>query len=157
MARRKTKDAEFSLFPFLSVLVSVMGTLILIITGMTQIGLLSPRPRIEIDAFDATKKNPVYVECRKEGMLIHPDDPTTGALPVFVARNDVSKPDSAWYALAMRLQYDSTRYAEMLIRQDGVGTFNEARALASEMGVDVAYEPLVQSGAVRFHARGREP
>jgi hypothetical protein len=59
-----------------------MGTLILIITGMTQIGLASPKQRVEVDALDVAKKSPVYVECRKDGVLIHPDDPTSGT-PVF--------------------------------------------------------------------------
>jgi hypothetical protein len=153
VARRKTKDPEFSLFPFLSVLVAVMGTLILIIAGMTQIGLASPKQRVEVDAFDPTKKNPVYVECQSEGVLIHPDDPTAGA-PVFVARHRMETPDSAWYALVTRLQYDPTRYLQMLVRADGVGTFNEARAAVSDTGIDVGYEPLFGSGDVRFHQKG---
>lgn len=154
MARRKTKDPEFSLFPFMSVLVAVMGTLILIIAGTTQIGLASPKQRVEVDAFDPTKKNPVYIECQKEGVLIHPDDPTGGE-PVWVARVDLEEPDSAWYALRMRLQYDATRYLQMLVRQDGVRTFNDVRASVSDTGIDVGYEPLFGNGDVRFHLKGR--
>ncbi len=75
---------------------------------------------MELDPFDQTKKNPVYVECQKEGVLIHPDDPTTGA-PVFVSRRDLDEPDGAWYALMMRLQYDSTRYLQMLVGRTGWG------------------------------------
>ncbi len=155
MARRKTKDAEFNLFPFLSVLVSVMGTLILIIAGMTQIGLASPRQRVEVDTFDPGKKNPVYVECQKEGVLIHPDDPTAGAPAVFVARADMTGSDNAWSALVTRLSLDPTRYLQMLVRQDGVRTFNDARAALSDTGIDVGYEPLVASGDVLFHRKGR--
>jgi hypothetical protein len=154
VARRKTKDPEFSLFPFVSVLVAVMGTLILIIAGMTQIGLASPKQRVELDTFDPTKKNPVYVECQRGGLLIHPDDPKADA-PVFVARRDLDEPDSAWNALRMRLQYDSTRYLQMLVRRDGVGTFNDVRAALSDTGIDVGYEPLFGPGDVRFHERGR--
>jgi biopolymer transport protein ExbD len=156
VARRKTKDPEFSLFPFMSVLVAVMGTLILIIAGTTQIGLASPKQRVEVDSFDATKKNPIYVECQRDGVLIHPDDPTTG-MPVFVARRDLEEPDSPWYSLKMRLQYDPTRYLQMLVRADGVRTFNDVRAAVSDTGIDVGYEPLFGSGDVRFHqkARGR--
>ena len=153
MARRKTKDPEFSLFPFLSVLVAVMGTLILIIAGMTQIGLASPKQRVEIEAFDATRKNPVYVECQKEGVLIHPDDPRAGA-PVFVARRQLEASDGAWNALVMRLQYDPSRYLQMLVRKDGVATFNDLRAAVSDTGIDVGYEPLFGAGDVRFHRNG---
>ena len=154
MARRKTKDPEFSLFPFLSVLVAVMGTLILIIAGMTQIGLASPKQRVEVDAFDPGRKNPVYVECQKEGILIHPDDPTTGVAS-FVPRRDLEQPDSAFYALRTRLQYDASRYLQMLVRQDGVATFNDVRAAVSDLGIDVGYEPLFGNGDVRFHQKGR--
>ena len=154
MARRKTKDPEFSLFPFLSVLVSVMGTLILIIAGMTQIGLASPKQRVEVDAFDPGKKNPVYVECQREGVVIHPDDPTSGE-GVFVARHDMEAPDSAFQGLVTRLGYDGSRYLQMLVRPDGVGTFNEVRAAVSDTGIDVGYEPLFGGGDVRFHQKGR--
>ena len=154
MARRKTKDPEFSLFPFMSVLVAVMGTLILIIAGTTQIGLASPKQRVEIDTFDPARKNPVYVECQKEGVLIHPDDPTTGA-PVFTPRGELEEFDSAWSALRRRLQFDSTRYLQMLVRQDGIRTFNDVRASVSDTGIDVGYEPLFGSGEVRFQPKRR--
>jgi hypothetical protein len=152
VARRKTKDPEFSLFPFLSVLVAVMGTLILIIAGMTEIGLASPRQRVEVDAFDATRKNPVYVECQRDGVLIHPDDPTSGA-PVFVTRRDLPEPDAAFAALVNRLQYDPSRYLQMLVRQDGVGTFHDVRAAVSDTGVELGYEPIFGSGDVLFQRR----
>lgn len=154
MARRKTKDPEFSLFPFMSVLVAVMGTLILIIAGTTQVGLAMPKQRVEVDAFDPSKKNPVYVECQKGGILIHPDDPTTGAA-VFVARRELDDVDSGFHALKTRLQYDPTRYLQMLVRNDGVRTFNDVRALLGDTGIDVGYEPLFGNGDVRFHQKGR--
>jgi hypothetical protein len=155
VARRKTKDPEFSLFPFLSVLVAVMGTLILIIAGMTQIGLASPRQRVAVDAFDATKKNPVYVECRRDGVVIHPDDPTTGPA-AFVARDDLDAPGGAFAALVTRLSYDSTRYLDLLVRSDGVATFDAVREATSDTGIDVGYEPLFGDGVVTFKkGRGR--
>jgi hypothetical protein len=154
VAKRKTKDPEFSLFPFLSVLVAVMGTLILIIAGMTQIGLASPKQRVEVDTFDPGKKNPVYVECQEDGVLIHPDDPTSGT-PVFVNRGRLEAPGSAWYALLTRLEYDRNHYLQLLVRHDGVATFNAARASVSETAIDVGYEPIVGAGEVLFHRRAR--
>jgi hypothetical protein len=153
VARRKTKDPEFSLFPFLSVLVAVMGTLILIITGMTQIGLASPKQRVEVDVLDVAKKNPVYVECRNDGVLIHPDDPTSGT-PVFVPRRDLLRVDSPLNALLARLEYDPTRYLQMLVRQDGVATFGDVRDAVGDTAIDVGYEPLFGNGDVLFHRKG---
>ena len=154
MARRRTKDPEFSLFPFLSVLVAVMGTLILIIAGMTQIGLASPKQRVAVEAFDATKKNAVYVECQRDGVVIHPDDPTTGAA-VFVPRDELDAPDGAFAALVARLSTDGTRYLELLVRRDGVRTFAAVRDATSDTGIDVGYEPLFSGGSVTFK-KGRE-
>jgi hypothetical protein len=153
VARRKTKDPEFSLFPFLSVLVAVMGTLILIITGMTQIGLAAPKQRVEVDALDVAKKNPVYVECRRDGVLIHPDDPTSGT-PVFVARRDLWRVDSPLNALLSRLEYDPNRYLQMLVRQDAVATFGDVREAVGDAAIDVGYEPLFGNGDVLFHRKG---
>jgi hypothetical protein len=154
VARRRTKDPEFSLFPFLSVLVAIMGTLILIITGMTQLGLASPKQRVEIDPFDPAKKNPVYVECRNDGVVIHPDDPAQGT-PVAVSRRDMEDPESAFSALVTRLKLDPTRYLQMLVRVDGVGTFNDVRGALSDTGIDVGYEPIFGAGDVRFRPKGR--
>jgi hypothetical protein len=154
MARRRTKDPEFSLFSFLSVLVPVMGTLMLIITGMTQIGLASPKQRVELDPADPSKKNPVYVECQKDGVVIHPDDPTTGS-PTFVATTDLGSPQSAFYALVMRLENDPTQYLQLLVRQEAVSTFNHVRAAVGDTGIDIGYEPLFGNGEVRFHRKER--
>ena len=154
MARRRARDPELTLFPFLSVLAAVMGTLILIITGMSQIGLANPKQRVEIEPFEPGKKSPVYVECRREGLLIHPDDPTAGE-PVFVRRYAMDDAEGAWVGLRTRLQYDSARYLMMLVRSDGVGTFGDARATLGDTNIDVGYEPLFGAGDVRFHERRR--
>jgi hypothetical protein len=149
MARRKRTDPEPTLFPFLSVLAAVMGTLILVIAGMTQIALASPRPRIEVEAFSPEKKSPVYVECTREGLLIHPDDPTQGE-PERVDRFDIGDADGAYRALLTRLERDPRRYLLLLVRPDGVGSFNAARTETGGRGIDVGYEPLFGTGTVRF-------
>lgn len=156
MARRKASDPELTLFPFLSVLAAVMGTLILVIAGMSQIGLARPKLRIEVEAFDPGKKSPIYVECRREGIIIHPDDPTQGE-PVLVARGTLDRTDSAWHALRTRLQHDSSHYLMMLVRSEGVGTFGEARSTVRDANLDIGYEPLFGDGDLRFRRRRQRP
>lgn len=154
MARRKKNDPEPTLFPFLSVLAAVIGTLILIISGMSQIAVASPKQKIEVEAPDPGRKSAIYVECRAEGLLVYPDDPTSGE-PVFVARSALAHPDSAWSSLLRRVEHDPGHYPILLVRQDGVGTFHQARTSMSGTGVDVGYEPLFGKGDVRFQARRR--
>jgi hypothetical protein len=151
--RRRPSDPEFTLFPFLSVLAAIMGTLILIITGMSRIALANPKQRVEVEAFDATKKSPIYVECRIEGLLVYPDDPTSGA-PDVILRGMIGDPGGKWHELLTRLEHDSTRYILFLVRSDGVRTFDLARVSASGMGLDVGYEPLFGTGDVKFKAKG---
>ena len=152
--RRKSSGPEMTLFPFLSVLAAVMGTLILIIAGMSQIALANPKQRVEVEVFNPKKKSAIYVECTGQGMNIYPDDPTSG-MATFVERWEMHDADSAWLDLVSRLKHDTTRYIILLVRADGVGTFTDARATLSGTGIDVGYEPLFGTGGVRFRGKGR--
>lgn len=155
MARRRAEPPQPTLFPFLSVLAAVMGTLILIIAGMSQLALANPKQRIETDPFDPGKKNPTYVECVAAGVLIYAEDPTDRE-PLFVPRSDVRNDTGAWYGLTRRLEYDDTRYLMLLVRPDGVGSYSDARASVSGTTIDLGYEPLFGTGDVSFRARKKE-
>ena len=152
MARRRTSDPELSLFPFLSVLAAVMGTLILIIAGNSQLALANPKQRVDVEAVDVQKKSPIYVECRDDGVRIYPDDPTQGR-GTFVERYDIGLSDSAWATLVRQLEYDDSRYLLLLVRPEGVGTFNEVRATVSGTNIDLGYEPLFGKGKVQFRPK----
>lgn len=149
MARRKVRDPELTLFPFLSVLAAVMGTLILIIAGMSQIALAKPKQRVEVQPFDPQKKNPVYVECNKSGLRIHGDRPTAGR-SVYVSKSDMNDGGSAWAALVQQLEHRDDRYIMLLVRPEGVGTFDAVRASLGGTGIELGYEPLFGDGDVRF-------
>lgn len=154
MARRKPSDPEPTLFPFLSVLAAVIGTLILIISGMSQIALANPKQDIEVDAWDPSRKSPIYVECRAEGLLVYGEDPV-GTAPVRVTRQAIVDPGGAWSALLHRLEHDPSHYLLLLVRRDGVGSFQAARDTVSRTGIDLGYEPLFGKGDVRFQPRRR--
>jgi hypothetical protein len=153
MARRRPPDPQPTLFPFLSVLAAVMGTLILIIAGQSQLALANPKQRVDIDAFDPAKKNPIYVECRFDGVHIYPEDPLLDSEPKFVARYDMHQADSEWRSLTRRMEFDTSHYILLLVRPDGVGTFNDARASVSTVDIDLGYEPLFGTGDVRFRPK----
>lgn len=152
MARRKASDPGLTLFPFLSVLAAVMGTLILIISGMSQLALASPKQGVDVQAFDPGKKNPIFVECRQFGVRIYADDPTTGTFK-WVATEDIAYGDGPWQDLGRRLKHDQTRYVMLLVRDNGVSTYNAVRRSLSASNIDIGYEPLFSDGPVRFRMR----
>ncbi len=155
MARRPRNDPEPTLFPFLSVLAAVMGTLILVISGMAQINMSQPKPRVDVERFDEAKKVAIYVECRRTGLFVYPDEPGS-AEPKFVKREQIGSPSSAFVDLSQRLELDSTRYVMFLIRPEGVGSFEDARALVAGTRVEYGYEPLFGVGDVRFKGKALE-
>lgn len=151
--RRKPSAPELTLFPFLSVLAMVIGTLILI-SGMAQIALAKPKQRIELDAFDPGKKSPIFVECRDNGLVIHADDPTAGEKRR-VERANIGVRDGEWDTLWKRVQHDPNHYIQFLVRETGVGAFNDARATIAGMGVDYGYEPIFLDGDLTFRNKRR--
>lgn len=151
--RRKSSAPELTLFPFLSVLAMVIGALVLI-SGMAQIALAKPKQRIELEAFDPGKKSPIFVECRDNKLVIHGDDPTSGKT-TRVRRDDIRVTDSAWDVLWKRVQHDPNHYIQFLVRDTGVGAFNDARATISGMGVEFGYEPLFLDGDLSFRNKRR--
>lgn len=155
MARRRGADPQFTLFPFLSVLAVVMGTLILIISGMSQLALANPKQRIEVERFDPGKKTPIYVECVRTGLLVYPDDPTSGK-PTFVPYFDIGRPSSVWGTLVRRVElHNATHYVLMLVRAEGVSSFRRARDSLDLTTIELGYQPLFLDGAVRFEKRAR--
>jgi hypothetical protein len=154
VARRRASALEPSLFPFLSVLAAVMGTLTLIITGMSKMALASPKQRVVLEQHDPSRKSPVHVECLARGILVHPPNPGEGP-PVEILRGDFGAREGAFATLRSELELDPTRYLQLLVRAEGVGTFHDVRRLTSGTLIEVGYQPLFGDGAVRFEPRRR--
>jgi hypothetical protein len=152
VARRARKDPEPSLFSFLSVLKAVMGTLTLIICGMSHLAFANPKQRVELEAFKPGKKQPIVVECREDGILIHPQEGGTSS-PAFVSRTDLDAGDSEWGVLRRSLEHDAQHYLMLLVRADGIRTFHAARASLGDSPVEVAYEPIFGTGDVQLRER----
>ena len=82
MSRRhisRKQQTEVELFPFLSVLACTIGTLILLIIVLTT-QALEPQEAVIVAKADKDSKGinsskaPLYIECRKDGFVIHPED-----------------------------------------------------------------------------------
>ena len=146
MARPRYIESEtaVSLFPFLSVLAGVIGTLALLVAGMTLIGLQDTDQIIELPHEKATEKTPVYVECRHDGLLIHPEG-------TYVPQEEIEEDDNAWEQLLGDLEaHSAERYLVLLLRPDGLDSFESAYPMARGADIDVGFDPVYAAGEIRF-------
>ncbi|MBM4090826.1 MAG: hypothetical protein FJ276_15595 [Planctomycetes bacterium] len=149
MARSRHQAApSVNLFPFLSVLAGVMGTLTLIIGSMIQLSLRDANKYIDPSP-DGSRKTPVYVECRGEGLVVHP-------LRWPIARERVADPDGPWAGeVQLMVQRKNTHYVILLVRPDGIDVFRDALTVADAEGIDIGYD-AVDSGGDIIIARNRK-
>jgi hypothetical protein len=151
MAKPRFREAEpaFSLFPFLSVLVGVMGVMALIVSGMSLVGLQDADQVIELEHDPQTDKEAVFVECRHDGLLLHPEGSR-------VPLDDLRSSDSPWYRRLQTLRAErDQRYLVLLIRPDAIESFRQSLTMARAAGIDVGYDPVYATGEIRF--RNKQP
>ncbi|NES21614.1 MAG: hypothetical protein F6K41_22470 [Symploca sp. SIO3E6] len=143
---RQVNNVE--LFPFLSVLVCTIGTLILlIIVSASQI--LNSQSEVTIIAKNEDgknqRKNPHYIECREDGIIIHPSQE-------FVAREDLTNSSSPLSQLILQV---STRkeqeYIIVAVRPDGFPIFNQVRSRLEQADIDIGFEPIDQGWKLKFN------
>ena len=149
MATPRFADSEpaFSLFPFLSVLVGVIGTMVLIISGMSLVGLQKTDQVIELEHDPQTNKEAVFVECRQDGLLLHPER-------MLVPLDRMVSNDSLWFRRMQDLMADKDRrYLVLLVRPDGIECFRRTFGMAKAAGIDVGYDPVYATGEIRFRKK----
>jgi len=162
MLRRGRRSAlGVSLFPFLTVLAVVMGTLTLIISGMTLLALPDTKQVIDPVASSGHQKQPLYIECQEDRLLVHP-----GARPIPL--NPPPEDDGDLWARAegfvdtLHNNADFTqviseisrnrdqRYVILLIRPRGIAAYRAARHLVEQEGIDIGYEPVYALGPIEI-------
>jgi len=125
--RRRRARATFSLFPFLSVLGCAIGVLIVIISAQNIVALGSADMVLDVGGTER-EREPVYVECTREGLLIHPQ---RIIVPIAELRRDV---DSAFAALLDSIQLSEDRqYLLLLVRPDGIASYDRAMEMATHV------------------------
>jgi hypothetical protein len=145
--RFEGSDPEFSLFPFLSVLVGVIGTMTLIISGMSLVGLQKTDQVIALEHDPLVNKEAVFVECRQDGLLLHPERE-------FVSLQGMGAPDGPWRRRVRDLVADKDRrYLVLLVRPDGIDCFRRSLSMAKDAGVDVGFDPVYATGEIRFRKK----
>ncbi|NER46141.1 MAG: hypothetical protein F6J86_05450 [Symploca sp. SIO1B1] len=135
------------LFPFLSVLVCTIGTLILlIIVSASQI--LNSQSEVALIAKSEDgknqKKNPHYIECREDGIIIHPSQE-------FVASEDITNSGSALGQLILQVSSRKEQeYIIVAVRPDGFPVFRQVRTLLEKADIDIGFEPIDQGWKLKF-------
>ncbi len=130
---------ELELFPFLSVLVCTIGTLILLIIVVTS-QILSNQRQVTIIARSESGQNqtkiPRYIECQGNGIIIHPSQD-------LVLKKDIDSPSSALRRLLNEVSSRrNEEYLIVAIRPDGIDVFDKVRNLIEKENIDIGFEPI---------------
>jgi hypothetical protein len=135
------------LFPFLSILACTIGTLILLIIVIST-QTLSSSPEVTIIAKTEIGKNrskkPRYLECRKDGVIIYPNQE-------FVPINKLNNVDSKLLQLISEVKENNEReYVIVAIRPQGIEVFKQVRNLIESQGIDLGYEPIEEGWKLKI-------
>lgn len=136
-------QADVELFPFLSVIACIIGTLILLIVVLTSQTLEPQEATVvakatgEGEGKGANKnKQPIYIECRSDSFILHPSKQVA-------PRADLYDEKSALRKIIANLKANKEKqYLIVILRPDGIEMFNKVRELVEQEGVDIGYEPL---------------
>ncbi len=138
--RSSSSPPEIDLFPFLSILFCTIGTLVLIII-LLVVQANGNTKKVTIIAKNSGSINqnkiPLYVECQKNGVIIHPSQE-------FVATEDLNQSNSVLNQLFSQIKAEKEEYIIVAIRPDGIEVFQKIRELIESEGIDIGYEPIDQ-------------
>ncbi len=143
-------SVEVELFPFLSILACTIGTLILLIIVLTT-QLLSSQREITIVAKTETDgsnrgKIPRYIECRKDGVILHPSQK-------FVPLSEIDSPQSELSKLITEVRKNKEQeYLIVVLRPEGVEVFQQVRDRVEKLGIDIGYEPIEKGWKLKIES-----
>lgn len=137
--RRRAQAPPVSLFPFLSILVCLMGVLAFVMVSIAVLAATNPTVRIAelpTRANGNGGKTPVFVECHGDHLVIHPER-TEQPLAT------LELPGSPFQRLVERLDASDREYAFFTIYPEGIEAFLQARNVIEARGLDLGYEPML--------------
>ncbi len=134
---RRSRAPELDLFPFLSVLACTIGTLILLVVVISVSSLDRDRSNVQILARETAEgdKNPRYIECIAQGVMIHPER-------TIVPTAEINNPNAAFVRLLNQVRNRPSDYVIVAVRPDGFDCFEKARIEIEKAGVAIGYEPF---------------
>lgn len=150
---RSRPRIQADLFPFLSILVCTMGTLILLIIVLTS-QTLSNQRQVTIVAKSENgvnqSKQPRYIECRSDGVVIYPSQ-------TFVSLSELNNSYSPLETLLQQISANRDKeYLIVAIRQDGIDVFKQVRSQIEQRGIDLGFEPLDEGWKLKIKSSNLE-
>jgi hypothetical protein len=144
---RASRRAQTELFPFLSVLACIIGTLILLVITVSST-VLGTRRSVTLSAREQVGENkalvPHYIEVRADGVVLHPT-------LEFVRTRDLKKPDRALRRLLRQVAANaSSEYIIVAVRPDGFGLFDTVRSEVEGRRIRIGYEPVPAEWKLRI-------
>lgn len=135
------------LFPFLSVLACVIGTLVLLVILVTS-GLLGSKRSISLIAEAGAGHNaslrPRYVEVTGTGVTLHPGGET-------VARAELGRANTALSRLLREVSANrDEEYIIVALRPSGYPHFDRVRDQVEGRGIKIGYEPIDEGWKLRI-------
>ncbi len=145
--KRKREQFTFDLFPFFSVLVCSIGTLVLIIMASSIASIVRSDKVVLLELVGketGTTLEPVYIECLEDRVVIQPQK-------IVVSTDDMDSPGSPLVETIRNVgQNMSQRYALLAVRPEGVATFYRVRAMIETAGIEHAYEAVNTEWKLQF-------
>lgn len=143
MARTKTEEYEFSLFPFMGVLAGVIGVLVLVISGLAIIGMSQSVVAVELEGNTQDKK-PVIVECCSNKVILHQEGETE------TIRDFTNNALQFEEFLADVERNLDTQHLVLLIRPDGIETFQVAEASVKARYLPYGFDVLLSEQKIKI-------
>jgi hypothetical protein len=152
MARRRKEAATISLLPILSIQKCTMGIMVVLICAQNLVSLGETSDQVmEIGGSATPEKEPVYVECQKESVLIH-----ESGKEVPLADLKEKEGTTAFHTLLTEMSdSESKKYLVLLIRPDGISSYDRCHRMAREKKITVGKDALLPGGKVILTKDGK--
>ncbi len=152
------KGTEVSLFPFLDILSGVIGTFALIIVGMAIISIEGTPQLVRTAGGTERQRRPSFVEARQDGMLIHIISEQGEHRAVPVPLEQIKQPAGAWKERLQMLEQNPQQfYLLILVRPNGLESYERIRQVAARHRLKVGYDAIYEAGDVKFDLDSVKP
>jgi len=144
--RSKSSKIELELFPFLSVLACTIGSLILLIIVIST-ETLDSNQEVTIIAKNEgginQKKQPRYIECKKEGIVIYPSKE-------LIKKEDLNNSKKFRNFIQEIKANRDKEYIIVAVKPSGIDVFQEVRNLIEQEEIDIGYEPIQEEWQLKI-------
>lgn len=150
MRRSKLQPAEITLFPFLSILICVIGVLAFVLMGVVVVGMHGEKKKIEIDISSRDRKKlPVFIDCQYERVIVYSEKAKMAEICTD------REPEMLDGLVQYLHQSRQSRYAVLLVRPNGYSSCRRLRKILEKAHLEFGYEPVDEGWRLEFKEEAR--